>query len=44
MLQQVKRLIVIETEEMYNARKQNDAKHKAVRPPLFIDLFVSCSM
>ncbi|CAN1266712.1 50S ribosomal protein L30 [Linum perenne] len=36
MLQQVKRLIVIETEEMYNARKQNDAKHKAVRPPVAI--------
>ncbi|CAN1170535.1 hypothetical protein LINPERHAP2_LOCUS29051 [Linum perenne] len=32
----VKRLIVIETEKMYNAHKQNDAKHKVVRPPVVI--------
>ncbi|GAB2244250.1 hypothetical protein Droror1_Dr00024378 [Drosera rotundifolia] len=36
MLQQVKRLVVIETEEMYNARKENEAKHRALRPPLVI--------
>ncbi|KAM7274475.1 hypothetical protein ACFE04_016341 [Oxalis oulophora] len=36
MIQQVKRLIVVETEEMFNARKQNEAAHKAVRPPLVI--------
>ncbi|KAJ6956212.1 hypothetical protein NC652_007340 [Populus alba x Populus x berolinensis] len=37
MLQQVKRLVVIETEEMYKARKQNDVNHRAVRPPLVIN-------
>ncbi|WCJ37508.1 ribosomal protein L30 family protein [Euphorbia peplus] len=37
MLQQVKRLIVVETEEMYKARKQNEANHKALRPPLVIN-------
>ncbi|KAF2292298.1 hypothetical protein P3X46_018173 [Hevea brasiliensis] len=37
MLQQVKRLVVIETEEMYKARKQNDANHRALRPPLVIN-------
>ncbi|KAL9273342.1 Large ribosomal subunit protein uL30-like protein [Drosera capensis] len=36
MLQQVKRLVVIETEEMHNARKENEAKHRALRPPLVI--------
>ncbi|GMN53767.1 hypothetical protein TIFTF001_022888 [Ficus carica] len=36
MLQQVKRLVVIETEEMYKARKQNEANHRALRPPLVI--------
>ncbi|CAL1407174.1 unnamed protein product [Linum trigynum] len=36
MLNQVKRLIVIETEEMYNARKQNLANHKSVRPPVVV--------
>ncbi|KAK4275297.1 hypothetical protein QN277_018406 [Acacia crassicarpa] len=36
MLQQVKRLIVVETEEMYKARKQKEANHKALRPPLVI--------
>ncbi|KZV32313.1 hypothetical protein F511_22760 [Dorcoceras hygrometricum] len=29
MLQQVKRLVVIETEEMYNARKQKQVNHQA---------------
>ncbi|XP_050205505.1 uncharacterized protein LOC126655383 [Mercurialis annua] len=37
MLQQVKRLIVIETEEMYKARKENELKHRALRPPLVIN-------
>uniref|UniRef100_A0A2P2IKC6 Large ribosomal subunit protein uL30m n=1 Tax=Rhizophora mucronata TaxID=61149 RepID=A0A2P2IKC6_RHIMU len=37
MLQQVKRLVLIETEEMYNARKQNEANHQALRPPLIIN-------
>ncbi|PON41619.1 Ribosomal protein [Parasponia andersonii] len=36
MLQQVKRLVVIETEEMYKARKQSKANHRTVRPPLII--------
>ncbi|KAG2693325.1 hypothetical protein I3843_08G086100 [Carya illinoinensis] len=36
MLQQVKRLVVIETEEMYKARKQKGANHCALRPPLVI--------
>ncbi|OAY33067.1 50S ribosomal protein L30 [Manihot esculenta] len=36
MLQQVKRLVVIETEEMYKARKQNEANHGSLRPPLVI--------
>ncbi|EXC27258.1 50S ribosomal protein L30 [Morus notabilis] len=36
MLQQVKRLVVIETEEMYKARKQKEANHRALCPPLFI--------
>ncbi|XP_060193230.1 uncharacterized protein LOC132622617 [Lycium barbarum] len=37
MLQQVKRLVVIETEEMYNARKEKLANHKALRPPLVVN-------
>ncbi|KAJ8753012.1 hypothetical protein K2173_008799 [Erythroxylum novogranatense] len=37
MVQQVKRLVLIETEEMYKARKQNVASHQAPRPPLVID-------
>ncbi|KAL5573428.1 hypothetical protein UlMin_023025 [Ulmus minor] len=40
-LQQVKRLVVIETEEMYKARKQNDANHRALRPPLVISHHLS---
>lgn len=36
MLQQVKRLVVVETEEMYKARKENQAKHQALRPPLVV--------
>ncbi|KAI8551993.1 hypothetical protein RHMOL_Rhmol06G0230700 [Rhododendron molle] len=36
MLQQVKRLVVIETEEMYKARIQEGAKHLALRSPLVV--------
>ncbi|XP_058220383.1 uncharacterized protein LOC131330722 [Rhododendron vialii] len=36
MLQQVKRLVVIETEEMYKARKQEGAKHLALGSPLVV--------
>lgn len=37
MIQQVKRLVVVETEEMYKARKQKDADHQDPRPPLIIN-------
>nr|GMD20603.1 50S ribosomal protein L30-like isoform X5 [Ipomoea batatas] len=37
MLQQVKRLVVVETEEMYKARKEKEANHRALRPPLVIN-------
>ncbi|KAA8526541.1 hypothetical protein F0562_008256 [Nyssa sinensis] len=37
MLQQVKRLVVIETEEMYKARKQKDTNHQALRSPLVVN-------
>lgn len=33
----MKRLVVVETEEMYNARKQKDANHRALRPPIVVD-------
>lgn len=36
LLKQVKRLVVVETEEMYNARKQQEEQHKALRPPIVI--------
>ncbi|KVI10668.1 Ribosomal protein L30, bacterial-type [Cynara cardunculus var. scolymus] len=36
MLQQVKRLVVIETEEMFKARKEKEANHRACRPPLVV--------
>ncbi|KAH0717563.1 hypothetical protein KY290_014152 [Solanum tuberosum] len=36
MIQQVKRLVVVETEEMYNARKEKLANQKALRPPLVV--------
>ncbi|GLT57519.1 hypothetical protein SLA2020_304860 [Shorea laevis] len=36
MLQQVKRLVVVETEEMYKARKENEANHRALRPPVVV--------
>ncbi|XP_022744463.1 uncharacterized protein LOC111295299 [Durio zibethinus] len=36
MLQQVKRLVVVETEEMFKARKENEANHRALRPPIVI--------
>ncbi|KAI3843452.1 hypothetical protein MKW92_024309 [Papaver armeniacum] len=32
MLQQVKRLVLIETEEMYKARMQKQETHRAIRP------------
>ncbi|CBI28854.3 unnamed protein product, partial [Vitis vinifera] len=37
MLQQVKRLVVIETEEMHKARKLKETNHRALRPPLVIN-------
>ncbi|KAE9606227.1 hypothetical protein Lal_00025402 [Lupinus albus] len=37
MIQQVKRLVVVETEEMYKARKQKLEAHRALRPPLVIN-------
>ncbi|KAF7815313.1 50S ribosomal protein L30-like isoform X3 [Senna tora] len=37
MLQQVKRLVVVETEEMYKARKLKEADHRALRAPLVIN-------
>ncbi|CAI9088384.1 OLC1v1022693C1 [Oldenlandia corymbosa var. corymbosa] len=36
MLNQVKRLVAIETKEMYEARKQQEANHRALRPPLVV--------
>ncbi|XP_027171306.1 uncharacterized protein LOC113770887 [Coffea eugenioides] len=36
MLQQVKRLVAIETKEMHEARKRRDANHRALRAPLVI--------
>ena len=36
MLTQVKRLVAVETEEMYNARKQAEAERRALRPPLVV--------
>ncbi|KAL6007101.1 hypothetical protein ACLOJK_032597 [Asimina triloba] len=37
MLQQVKRLVVIETEAMYMARKQKAAEHRALRAPIVVN-------
>ncbi|KAG9132172.1 hypothetical protein Leryth_022228 [Lithospermum erythrorhizon] len=37
MLQQVKRLVIIETEEMYTARKEREANHRALRPPVVVN-------
>ncbi|XP_027172680.1 uncharacterized protein LOC113772294 [Coffea eugenioides] len=36
MLQQVKRLVAIETKEMYEARKQREANQRALCPPLVV--------
>ncbi|KAK1261836.1 hypothetical protein QJS04_geneDACA001263 [Acorus gramineus] len=36
MINQVKRLIVVETEEMHNARKELDAAGRALRPPIVV--------
>ena len=33
---QVKRLVVVETEEMYKARKENQEKHQALRAPFVV--------
>ncbi|XP_010539309.1 PREDICTED: uncharacterized protein LOC104813431 [Tarenaya hassleriana] len=43
MIQQVKRLVVVETEEMYKARKEAEANHKAQRPPLVFNHTFSAS-
>ncbi|KAH7544433.1 hypothetical protein ACOSP7_030318 [Xanthoceras sorbifolium] len=43
MIQQVKRLVVVETEEMHKARKQKEANHRALRPPLVISHLPSSS-
>ncbi|XP_022971140.1 uncharacterized protein LOC111469902 [Cucurbita maxima] len=43
MLQQVKRLVVVETEEMFKARKQKMEQHKALRPPLVVNHLAPCS-
>ncbi|XP_068637507.1 uncharacterized protein [Aristolochia californica] len=37
MLQQVKRLIVVETEEMFKARKAQQAAHRALCPPIVVN-------
>lgn len=37
----MKRLVVVETEEMYNARKEKLANHKALRPPLVVNHHVA---
>ncbi|XAR59238.1 hypothetical protein NMG60_11014962 [Bertholletia excelsa] len=39
MLRQVKRLVVIETEEMYKARKEKEASHRALCSPLVVGHF-----
>ncbi|XP_066338494.1 uncharacterized protein [Miscanthus floridulus] len=36
MLTQVKRLVAVETEEMYNVRKQAEAERRALRPPFVV--------
>ncbi|KAL5200130.1 hypothetical protein ABZP36_021333 [Zizania latifolia] len=36
MLTQVKRLVVVETEEMYAARRQAEEQRRAPRPPLVV--------
>ncbi|KAL6839700.1 hypothetical protein ACP4OV_030388 [Aristida adscensionis] len=36
MLTQVKRLVVVETQEMYDARRQAEEARRAPRPPLFV--------
>ncbi|XAR59237.1 hypothetical protein NMG60_11014961 [Bertholletia excelsa] len=35
----VKRLVVIETEEIYKARKEKEASHRAIRSPLVVGYF-----
>ncbi|MQL90386.1 hypothetical protein Taro_022976 [Colocasia esculenta] len=36
MLNQVKRLVAVETEAMYNARKEKEAVRTALRPPIVV--------
>ncbi|KAH0448650.1 hypothetical protein M5K25_026755 [Dendrobium thyrsiflorum] len=36
MLNQVKRLVVVETEEMHNTRKQEEVERTALRPPIVV--------
>ncbi|KAM0949818.1 putative ribosomal protein L30, bacterial-type [Dioscorea sansibarensis] len=36
MLNQVKRLVVVETEAMFNARKQKEEEHRALRLPIVV--------
>jgi large subunit ribosomal protein L30 len=43
MLTQVKRLVVVETEEMYNARKKADEERRAPRPPLVVSHYPPAS-
>ncbi|KAG6544564.1 hypothetical protein Mapa_013986 [Marchantia paleacea] len=37
MINQVKRLLSVETQEMYIARVQTEAQHRALRPPLVVN-------
>ncbi|XP_071715644.1 uncharacterized protein [Rutidosis leptorrhynchoides] len=43
MLQQVKRLVVVETEEMFKARKQKQENECALRPPLIVSHLPPCA-
>ncbi|KAJ8505206.1 hypothetical protein OPV22_006092 [Ensete ventricosum] len=36
MINQVKRLVVVETEAMFNARKQQQEEQRALRPPIVV--------
>ncbi|KAH9321121.1 hypothetical protein KI387_015760, partial [Taxus chinensis] len=36
MISQVKRLVAVETEEMYRARKQREGSLRALRPPILV--------
>lgn len=43
MLNQVKRLVVVETEEMHNARKQEKEQRTALRPPIVVKHAPPCT-